>query len=344
MSNDPNRLDELEPTIDLTIFEEDSVEVVVEDPDPSEELPSIPVRGEAAAAYPVIDELVGRVAPRVAGGERAGTTVMGRFRLDTMIGRGGMAEVYKAWDRELDEWVAMKFLEPQASMKNAQRRFRREVQLLRTLVDPNVVRVYDFGVLDGRSWYSMELLEGTVLADLLKYDPPPLSDALPLLAGGFDGLAAVHERGVIHRDVKPDNLFVCDSPRQLKLLDFGVARAGVNRSELSEAGVALGTPWYMAPEVVMGKDETTAAADLYAMGVVVYEILTGWRPFEGRDLGSLMARIAREEAIPLRGYDERIPPEVDRLVMSLLRKEPERRPRDGRRIATQLRDLALLCS
>ncbi len=258
------------------------------------------------------------------------THVGGRFRLVERLGVGGMAEVWRAWDSEVGEQVALKRMRD-GSIRDL-RRFRREVRLSRRVTHPNVARTHDLGR-DGDLWFlTMELVEGPSLKEVLASGPLPLLRAVALMAQVADGLAAAHAVGVVHRDLKPANILVGAGDRAV-LTDFGIARS----LEDSDATANIGTPGYMAPEQLAG-EEVSQAADLYALGLVLYEVLTGDRPF-GRGTASVGRRMSRP-APPRRVLDP-VPASARDLLWSLLQRDLARRPASAAAVAEDLRSLAL---
>ena len=269
---------------------------------------------------------------------------IGRYRLKKRIGAGGMGEVWAAYHAGLKRDIALKILRPDASGDvEAIARFEREVKATSELSHPNTVRVFDFGVTDdGIFYYAMELLEGRNLGDLVKAEGPlPVARAIHLVIQASRSLAEAHEHGIIHRDVKPGNLFVTRAggePDFVKLLDFGIAKVEEPDAnvELTGTGVLAGTPKYMAPEVVLGKG-ATPASDVYGMGAVFFFLLTGRAPFEG-DSASAIYLAHLHDAVPrpstVRG--EPVPASIERLVARCLAKDPAARFADAGALADAL--------
>jgi serine/threonine protein kinase len=223
------------------------------------------------------------------------TVLADRYELGPMLGRGGMATVYRANDTRLGRMVAVKCFEgaEHTTTARGRARFEAEARAAAAVAHPNVVTIYDTGVDDGAAFIVMECLTGHTLADEIASGPLPADRAVPLLAALLDALATAHEHGVLHRDVKPGNvLFTADGTP--KLVDFGIALSG-DGDDLTETGIVLGTPVYLAPERLAG-DPATPQSDIYAMGVVAYEMLTGERPFRGALTGPLAAPITRAMA------------------------------------------------
>ncbi|MGI8702917.1 MAG: protein kinase domain-containing protein [Candidatus Limnocylindrales bacterium] len=231
-----------------------------------------------------------------------------RYRLDAVLGAGGMATVYRSWDERLSRWVAVKILSPSlATDPVTAKRFEGEGRVLAALSDPHIVRVFDVGESDGDPWIVMELVEGETLATRLTRAGPLVPDeAGPVLASVAAGLATLHENRFIHRDVKPGNILL--GPMGAKLADFGLVR-GEASLRLTATGMTLGTLAYLAPEVLAGQP-ATPSSDVYALGVVAYETLTGRLPFAGSSLAGLLgaqaaAPLPPSEAAPWlsTGYD-----------------------------------------
>ncbi len=219
-----------------------------------------------------------------------------RYRLDAVLGAGGMATVYRSWDERLSRWVAVKILSPSlATDPVTAKRFEGEGRVLAALSDPHIVRVFDVGESDGDPWIVMELVEGETLATRLTRAGPLVPDeAGPVLASVAAGLATLHENRFIHRDVKPGNILL--GPTGAKLADFGLVR-GEASLRLTATGMTLGTLAYLAPEVLAGQP-ATPSSDVYALGVVAYETLTGRLPFAGASLAGLLGAQAAPPSPP----------------------------------------------
>jgi len=227
---------------------------------------------------------------------RAGDRVGGRYRLERLLGGGGMALVYAASDDRLDRTVALKVLADNlAEHVEIRERFLREARIAARLAHPHIVEVYDSGQGE-RPYIVMEYVDGATLADeLRRRGPLAPHEAGALVAQAADGLAHAHAAGVVHRDVKPENLLV-DADGALKIADFGIAHA-VEGTRLTSTGAVLGTASYLAPEQATG-DTVTPATDVYALGAVLYELLTGRPPHTGTTLTELLAR-KLEQPVPL---------------------------------------------
>src|SRR3954447_6073446 len=217
-------------------------------------------------------------ATRTSGSLRPGQILCDRYRIITLLGHGGMGEVYEAEDTVLGLTVALKAIRSEAD-QTAIRRFQREVVLSRHVSHSNVCRVYDFGHDENAgAFYTMELLTGETLADVLKRGPLTVSEARPIILRVAEALQAAHEHGIIHRDLKPGNIFITTEGRVV-VTDFGLARSARGAAAGAETGpLVAGTPAYMSPEQLTG-NEPSAAVDLYALGVVMYEMTTGRLPW-----------------------------------------------------------------
>ncbi len=242
---------------------------------------------------------------------------LGRYRLARRIGKGGMGEVWRATDRALRRDVALKILSPEHGRHPAAiARFEREIQATSEVAHPNVVRIHDWGVTDDGVWYyAMDLLEGVDLATAIRQcGPMPAALVSHLGAGVAAGLAEAHRRGVIHRDIKPGNLFVVAQAREpvrVELLDFGIARVEAD-SELTQAGAMMGTPAFMAPEVIAGAPGGIPG-DVYGLSASLYFALTGAAPREANH-------------VPASAMVAGVPAQLDDLLVAALDAEPSRRP------------------
>ena len=265
-----------------------------------------------------------------------GATVAGRYLLEEKIGQGGMASVWRALDQELEEQVALKVfgLEHQSEMLVA--RFKQELKLSRQLQHPNIIRLYDLGLHQGHRYLSMELLRGHSLKQRME-KPIAFAEALGLLAQACAGLQAAHDAGVIHRDIKPDNLFVSDAG-VLKVMDFGIAKQFA-ASGVTVAGSIAGTPLYMSPEQIGSFSEVTHATDLYALGVCAYELFTGAPPFVHKDLVPLLMMHVNERPAPPRQKNPSIPPDLEAAILRLLAKDPAQRFATARELGALLESI-----
>jgi len=248
----------------------------------------------------------------------AGTVLAARYRILGLLGRGGMGEVYRAYDLILEQSVALKFL-PQANVPEAVlARFRSEVRIARQVSHPNVCRVYDIGFVEGMHFLSMEYLDGEDLSSLLRrIGRLPQDKALEFTRKICAGLAAAHERGVLHRDLKPSNIMI-DGRGQVRITDFGLAALA---AEIPIGDLRSGTPAYMSPEQKSGKEVTTRS-DLYSLGLVVHEIFTGKHRADTQTSPSELVKD--------------LDPAIERVILRCLEEEPKRRPQSALHVAMAL--------
>src|SRR6185503_11062593 len=274
-------------------------------------------------------------APGAGGSLAAPPPALSRFEIQDVVGQGATAVVYRARDRQLNRTVAVKVLRDMPGMNEVVReRFRREGQAAAGLAHPNVVTVYDAGEEGGVSYLIMELVEGRPLDQLIK---EPKADLLPLLEKAARGVAAAHERGIVHRDLKPANILVTPSGEP-KVGDFGLAHIVETRTELTRTGTALGTPLYMAPEQVEARSgDISPRTDVYALGAILYELLTGQPPHVAPSLADLYARIVRQDPVPPRKAAPGVAPDAETIALKALEKEPARRYADAREFADDLK-------
>jgi CheY-like chemotaxis protein len=266
----------------------------------------------------------------------AGERFAGRYEIVDLLGRGGMGVVYRARDLELEEDVAIKTLRPELmSDATLVERFKSEIRAARRITHPNVVRMHDFGEWSGIYYLTMEYVEGMTVRELI--DARGLLGVSPTLAIGAqlaESLEVAHAQDVIHRDIKPQNLLL-DGYGSLKVMDFGVAHLAQRSGNQTETGLVLGTPAYMAPEQLLG-EAVDARSDLYAMGVVLYECVTGRLPFEAESTVSLVAKLLTQEPPPPLELNSDVPPPLSALILELLAKRPEERPASARGLRERL--------
>jgi beta-lactam-binding protein with PASTA domain len=263
----------------------------------------------------------------VSGGIAQDHVVDGRYRLVSRLGSGGMADVWCADDLQLGRRVALKLLHRRfAEDDEFVERFRREASSAAGLQHPNVVSVYDRGEFDGTYYIAMELLEGVTLKDLVKRDGPlEPTRAIDLAIQILRAARFAHKRGIIHRDLKPHNVIV-DSEDRAKVTDFGIARAGA--SDMTETGSILGTAQYLSPEQAQGH-AVSAQSDLYAIGIVLYELLTGTVPFDGDSAVTIALKQVSEPPLPPSRLNPVVSADLERVVLRALAKEPEHRYADA---------------
>jgi serine/threonine protein kinase len=258
-------------------------------------------------------------------------TLSGRYETSERLGSGGMSNVYKATDRILERTVAVKILAEHLSDDDRfVARFRREALAVAKLIHPNIVQVYDTGVDEGRHYIVMEYVEGRSGAQILQRQGPLEEPEMAAEIGiqACAGLDYAHRRGIIHRDVKPGNLMIVGGPvgggeMTVKLTDFGIARA-IEQTRITQVGSVVGTAAYLAPEQVRG-EEATPATDVYALGVVLYQFLTGRLPYEGSSLAELAVRQQNETPLPPSTYNDEVPEPLGAVVLRALEGDPNRR-------------------
>ncbi len=262
-----------------------------------------------------------------------------RYEVQSVVGTGGMGSVYRARDCELDETVAIKTLRRElVADETLIERFKQEIRLARKISHRNVVRTHDFGTWAGVHYLTMEYVEGITVRDLIdSRGQLGVSASLAIGVQLADALAVAHEQGVVHRDIKPQNLLL-DADGVLKVMDFGVARLTQVGSMLTEAGLVIGTPAYMSPEQLLG-EPVDGRSDLYAAGVVLYECLTGGLPFEAASPVSLIAKLLHEEPRSPVSVNGDVPPALSGLIVQLLAKKPEQRLSSSAELAKRMREL-----
>jgi serine/threonine-protein kinase len=267
-----------------------------------------------------------------------GTIIDGRYKLLSLVGQGGMCSVYRAQDQKRGLQVAVKVL-PSERAKNQEMatRFQREASAGKLIQHPNVVSISDSGELeDGSLYLVMEFLEGHSLSTIVEKQKLPVDRAVQIAKQVLEGLEAAHQLGYAHRDVKPDNIMLVGEPggEKAKLLDFGIALNERAAFKLTAVGLAFGTPEYLSPEMAMGLP-TDARSDLYAVGVVLYQMVTGQLPFEG-DQGALLRAHIDKKPIPPRALNKEVPPKLDEIILRALEKLPEKRFASARLMAADL--------
>jgi len=265
----------------------------------------------------------------------AGTLVADRYEIGAKLGQGGMGVVYRVRDSMLDEDVAMKLFF-KAGMSDLAR-FKEELKICRRLSHPNVLRTFEFGAWGGAHFLTMELLDGCDLDALLEATGSlPLQGGIRLMMQACDGLGAAHRLGIIHRDVKPQNLFVSADGNRLKIMDFGIAKSQRSSVSLTTTGELVGSPAYIAPERIRGDADVTVSGDLYALGVVMYQTFTGRLPFRGQNVAAMLMQ--HLEATPDRpsSLNPKVTPELEDVILRLLAKDPEARHAHARAVKSAL--------
>jgi len=269
--------------------------------------------------------------------------VMGeRYQLQESIGRGGMSTIYRGRDLRMDRVVAIKVLrEVYSTDAKFVARFQQEAKAASALQHPNIVQVYDYGQTDGNYYIVMELIEGTDLRRYLRGRGVLDVDRSVIIAHDVAlGLGAAHRRGIVHRDVKPQNILV-GRDGSIKLTDFGIASVykDINAERLTTTGMTLGTVQYYAPEQAQG-EIVSPAADVYSLGIVMYEMLTGRTPFDGDNPVAVAMQHIQDPPMPPRQLNPNIPPALEEIILRCLEKVPEMRFRDGSQLARALETLA----
>ncbi|MCU0656638.1 MAG: protein kinase [Polyangiaceae bacterium] len=275
---------------------------------------------------------------------RIGTTIANRYLIESVLGEGGMATVYKARHKLVDRPCAVKIMSPSLARDRVVReRFRREARAAQKLAHPNIIEIFDHGDTDdGTSYLVMELLRGESLADsLARLTRLPLDRALSICIQIARALARAHDFEVVHRDLKPENIFVGVAPdgsELVKLLDFGIARS-MHDTRLTGVGEVFGTPQYMAPERITSID-AGPPADLYALGIILFEMLTGQLPFDAPDIPTFFVKHLKEPPPRLRSLVPDAPEAVEILIDRLLAKDAKQRPVDAHAVHS---DLVAIC-
>src|SRR6185503_2912554 len=267
---------------------------------------------------------------------------LGSYRVLEKLGEGGMGEVYRALDTKLNRPVAIKFLSSELADADARRRFQREAQTASSLNHPHIVTVHDVGELDGRQYLVTEFVDGGTLKDWAQATKRTWREIIELLTGVADGLAAAHAAGIVHRDIKPENILVANNG-YAKLADFGLAKlweatdhAEVTRTRSAghtRPGMIVGTIAYMSPEQASGQP-ADARSDIFSFGVVLYEVLSGSRPFVGASDLEVLQRVQHQEPDTL---GEHIPPALRMVVEKALEKDPAERYQSMRDVVIDLR-------
>ena len=269
------------------------------------------------------------------GGPKPGDLIADRYQIERFIGRGGMAEVFAGLNVRTGKRVALKWIRPAlATTTEALARFRREAVAAGRIHHPNVVTVFDVVEHKSATWLVMELLEGETLSEILnRVERMDAEDAVMLLIPAMRGVAAAHAHGVVHRDLKPDNIFICRASdgqrREAKVLDFGVSKlsdeAGGEQVSITVTGNLVGTPTYMAPEQVRGNKVVDPRSDVYSLGVVLYQMLAGRPPFQGQVYSALMIEIATMDPPRLRSFRPDLSAELETIVHKAMARDLDRR-------------------
>ncbi len=282
-----------------------------------------------------------RAAAAAPGAARPAT--LGRFRIESEIGRGSMGAVYLGRDPQIGRVVAIKTLAlgrefAADRIGEARERFFREAETAGRLQHPDIVTIFDAGEADDLAWIAMEYVRGT---DLQRYTAPgtllPVPRVLEVIARVAEALSYAHSQGVVHRDIKPANVMIDLEGSLVKVMDFGVAR--LDDASRTRTGIVLGTPSFMSPEQMSGR-RADGRSDLYSLGVMLFQLLTGTLPFEGSSMAELMRRIVNEPAPDVRSLRPQLPQALADVVTLALEKRPEVRYADGIQMAQDLRAVA----
>jgi len=265
---------------------------------------------------------------------------LGSYTVTGLLATGGMGEVYRARDERLGRDVAVKILAPAlAGEEKELERFEREARTLAALAHPNILNIFDVGEHDGTRYAVMELLEGTTLRERMAHGPLPWRTTVAIALAVAKGLAATHARGITHRDLKPENVFLL-ADGGVKVLDFGLARReprpGVKAVEEKET--LIGTAVYMAPEQIMGQP-ADARTDIFALGALMHEMLSGNRPFGRVTVGETMGAILHAEPLPLEPSAGNVPVPLRRLIERCLDKDPDKRLQSALDVVFALSDM-----
>jgi tRNA A-37 threonylcarbamoyl transferase component Bud32 len=263
--------------------------------------------------------------------DRVVAAVGDQYLIEAEIGRGGMAVVYRALDLRLQRRVAIKVLPPELSFNgDVRERFLREAQTAAQLSHPHIVPIFSVDERGGIVYFVMALVEGETVGQLMKRGPRrPVDEVRRILSGVADALAYAHRHGVIHRDVKPDNILVDRASGRPMVTDFGIARAAAADSRLTVTGIAVGTPTYMSPEQAMGEREIDGRSDIYSLGVVGFQMLSGEPPFTAANAPALLMKHVAEAPRALGSFRPDVPPPLSGAIMRALAKKPPERWKDA---------------
>jgi serine/threonine-protein kinase len=255
---------------------------------------------------------------------RPGTILAGRYEILQLLGWGGMGAVYRARDRALlDREVALKVIRPEFSRDaEVRHRFERELRVAGSVTHPNIGRIYDLGQAEGNHFIAMEFIEGKPLSAILEAGRLPAPEAAGIIIQVAHALKAAHAQGLVHRDLKPQNLLM-DSSGRVVVMDFGMLRP-VGSSDMTHVGGTMGTPMYMSPEQVRGQMVETRS-DLYALGVIFYELLTGRMPFETDNPITMLMKRLTQKPVPPVALEPSVPKALNEIVLKMMAIEPNQR-------------------
>jgi len=273
--------------------------------------------------------------------ERLSTALADRYAIERELGRGGMATVYLARDLKHDRLVGIKVLHPELSATLGAERFLREIKIAANLTHPHILPLHDSGEAEGFLYYVMPFIRGQTLRErIVKEGELPVNETVRIIREVVDALAFAHSEGVVHRDIKPDNVMLTGG--HAVVADFGIAKAvseAAGRDQLTKAGVPLGTPAYMSPEQATGNPHVDHRTDIYAVGVMAYELLTGRTPFPGSTLQSIIAAHVTEQVDPVSRYRDQVSGALEAVVMKCLAKKPADRWQSAEELLPHLETL-----
>ena len=279
---------------------------------------------------------------RIMAGFSDGFFFSDRFKIRDVLGSGGMGTVYDAIDMQSDRRVALKVLKKKRGSEESAARFRREAEILATIDHPSVVGIHGFGAAqDGTLWLAMEYLEGETLRErVANRGPMDPTELAPVIAAACAALSSTHARGVIHRDLKPDNIFLTSAtPPEVKILDFGLSLS-LSSKKLTQTGTVIGTPRYMAPEQIKSAHAAGAQADIYALGVIAYEVMTGESPFVASDHGQLLGAILTGRKQPLHEHKPDYPEAIEEVLVRAMAPSTDDRYQTPEEFAAAFSDAA----
>src|SRR6185295_4443625 len=280
-------------------------------------------------------------------------TQLGRYQIRSLLGAGGMGEVYLAQDTSLNRKVALNVLPAELALnQDRMRRFKQEATSAASLNHPNIAHIYEIGEANGFNFIAMEYVDGVTLRDKIRNEDEELSKLLRVLQHVAEGLAKAHDAGIIHRDLKPDNIMIT-SDGHAKILNFGLAKliepqtsssSGSEEPTIlqqhSTPGVILGTMGYMSPEQAQGKTkEIDHRSDIFSFGCILFEAITGRKAFSGQDQIDVLNKIIREPVASLATYNPSAPADLQRIVRRCLAKDPEQRYQDIKDVAIELKEV-----